>query len=160
MYICIGKLTIIGSDNGLSPERRQAIIRTNAAIFLIRPLGTNFSEILIGNRTFSFKELHLKMSSVKWRPFCLCLNVITGLTVIYNRPWSPQMRTPWSMNLESYTGEWFSRYTDYIITSDYIYLSEYGSDIFCGISKESFEILHIHWEICFRWPFHINSSLI
>ena len=25
-HICVGKLTIIGSDNGLSPERRQAII--------------------------------------------------------------------------------------------------------------------------------------
>ena len=29
-HICIGKLTSIGSDNGLSPERRQAIIWTNA----------------------------------------------------------------------------------------------------------------------------------
>ena len=45
-HICIGKLTIIGSDNGLSPGRRQAIIWTNAAILLIGPLGTNFSEIL------------------------------------------------------------------------------------------------------------------
>ena len=25
-YICIGKITIIGSDNGLPPEQRQAII--------------------------------------------------------------------------------------------------------------------------------------
>ena len=25
-HICVGKLTIIGSDNGLSPARRQAII--------------------------------------------------------------------------------------------------------------------------------------
>ena len=40
-YICVGKLTIIGSDNDLSPERRQAIIWTNAAILLIGPLGTN-----------------------------------------------------------------------------------------------------------------------
>ena len=52
-HICIGKLTILGSDNGLSPERHQAIIWTNAGILLIRPLGTNFSEILIGIRTFS-----------------------------------------------------------------------------------------------------------
>ena len=44
-HICVGKLTIIGSDNGLSPERRQAIIWTNAGILLIGPLGTNFSEI-------------------------------------------------------------------------------------------------------------------
>ena len=28
-HICIGNLTIIGSDNGLSPGRRQAIIWTN-----------------------------------------------------------------------------------------------------------------------------------
>ena len=41
-YIRIGKLTIIGSDNGLSPGRRQAIIWTNAGILLIGPLGTNF----------------------------------------------------------------------------------------------------------------------
>ena len=47
MHICVSKLTIIGSDNGLSPERRQAIIRTNAGILLIGPLGANFSEILI-----------------------------------------------------------------------------------------------------------------
>ena len=47
-HICIGKLTNIGSDNGLSPGRRQAIIWTNAGMLLIGPLGTNFSEILIG----------------------------------------------------------------------------------------------------------------
>ena len=31
-HICVSKLTIIGSDNGLSPGRRQAIIRTKDAI--------------------------------------------------------------------------------------------------------------------------------
>ena len=46
-HICVSKLTIIGSDNGLSPGRRQAIIWTNAEILLVRPLGTNFIEILI-----------------------------------------------------------------------------------------------------------------
>ena len=68
VYICVGKLTIIGSDNGLSPERRQAIIWTIAGILLIGPLGTNFSEILIGIQASSFKKMHLKMSA-KWRPF-------------------------------------------------------------------------------------------
>ena len=75
-HICVGKPTIIGSDNGLSPDRRQAIIWTNAGILLIAPLGTNFSEILNGIQTFSFKKMHLKMSSAKWRPFCLGLNVL------------------------------------------------------------------------------------
>ena len=68
---------IIGSDNGLSPVRRQAIIWTNAGIMLIGPLGTNFSEILIGIQTFSFKKMLLKISSATWRPFCLDLNVLT-----------------------------------------------------------------------------------
>ena len=33
-------------------------------------LGTNFSEILIKIQNFSFTKMHLKISSVKWRPFC------------------------------------------------------------------------------------------
>ena len=78
-HICVGNLTIIGSDNGLSPGRCQAIIWTNAGILLIGPLGTNFSEIFIEIHTFSFKKMHLKMSSSKWRPFCLGLNVLRGL---------------------------------------------------------------------------------
>ena len=76
MHICVSKPTIIGSDNCLSPDQRQAIIRTNAGIWLMGPLGTNFSEILIEIHTFSFKKMHLKMSSAKWRLFCLCLNVL------------------------------------------------------------------------------------
>ena len=67
-HICVGKLTIIGSDNGLSPGRRQAIIWTNARILLIRPSGTTFSDIVIGFQTFLFKKINFKMS-VKWRFF-------------------------------------------------------------------------------------------
>ena len=80
-HICVGKLTIIGSDNGLSPGRRQAIIWTNTGILLIWPLGTNFSEILIAIETFSFKKMHFKISSAKWRPFCLGLNVLTRIFI-------------------------------------------------------------------------------
>ena len=76
-HICIGKLTIIGSDNGLSPGWHQAIICNNAGILLIGPLATKFSEILIRVQTFSFKKMHMKMSA-KWRPFCLDLNVLIG----------------------------------------------------------------------------------
>ena len=62
-HIRASKLTIISSDNGLSPGRRQAIIWTNAGILLIGPLGTNFSEILVGIQIFSFRKMHLKVSS-------------------------------------------------------------------------------------------------
>ena len=77
-HICISKLTIIGSDNGLSPDRRQAIIWTNAGFLLIGPLGTNFSEIVIKIQRYSFKKMRFKVSSAKRRPFCLGLNVFTN----------------------------------------------------------------------------------
>ena len=74
--ICVSRLTSIGSDNGLSPSRGQVIIWTNAEIVLIRTLVTNFSEIISGIHTFLYKTIHLKMSSAKWRRFCLGVNVL------------------------------------------------------------------------------------
>ena len=84
-HICVSKLTIIRSDNGLSPDRRQAIIWTNAGLLLIEPLGTNFSEILIEILTFSFKKMCLKVSSAKRRPFCLGLNVLIRRRFSFSR---------------------------------------------------------------------------
>ena len=48
-------------------------------ILLIGPLGTHFSEISIEIHTFPFKKMHLKMSSGKWRPFCLGLSVLSNI---------------------------------------------------------------------------------
>ena len=73
-HIFASKQTIIGSDNGLSPDRRQAIIWTNAGILLMGPWKTNFFEILSEIRTLPFIKMRLKTSSAKWRPFCLGLN--------------------------------------------------------------------------------------
>ena len=42
----------------------------------IRSLETEFTEILIEMYTYSLERIHLKMSSAKWRPFCLGLNVL------------------------------------------------------------------------------------
>ena len=59
MYV--DNLTITDSDNGLSPGRRQAIIWINPGFFLIWPLGTDYSEVLIEIQTLSFQKMHLKM---------------------------------------------------------------------------------------------------
>ena len=76
-HIWVGRLTNIDSDDGLSSERRQAIVWKKVGILLIGPLGTKFREFLIEIHIFSFKKMHLKMSSAKWRPYCLGLNVLT-----------------------------------------------------------------------------------
>ena len=65
---------IISSDNGWSPGQHQAIIWTNVGILLIGP-WTNF---LIEIHIFSLK----KMSSGKWRPFCVGLNVLKQTIII------------------------------------------------------------------------------
>ena len=84
-HICVSKLTIIGSDNGLSPGRCQAIIWTNAGILLIGPLGTHFSEMLSEIHAFSFKKMYLKMSSGQWCPFCLGPNELMACHNNYAR---------------------------------------------------------------------------
>ena len=63
-HVCVSNLNSVGSDNGLSPGRRQAIIWTNDGILLIGLLGTNFSEILVEIYIFSFKKMHLKLSGI------------------------------------------------------------------------------------------------
>ena len=75
-HIYVGKLTIIGSDNGLSPGRRQAIIWTNAGILLIGTLGTNSSEIFSEIHRVSFKKMHIenlvcKMAAILCQPQCV-----------------------------------------------------------------------------------------
>ena len=57
-HMCVRKITIIGTDNGLSPGRRHAIIWTNALSFLIRPLGTN--------QLFLSKSMHFIHDKIFW----------------------------------------------------------------------------------------------
>ena len=96
-HICVGKLTIIGSDNGLTPGRRQAIIWTNAGILLIGPLGTNFSEILIGN-----SNIFNQGNAVE--------NVVCKKAAILSRPqWVKTLGlTKWLIfcNMHSYAFSW------------------------------------------------------
>ena len=69
IYASVNRISIC-SDNGLSSIHRQAIIQTNVGLLSIGSLGTNFSEILIKIQNFLFTEIHLKISSAKWRTFC------------------------------------------------------------------------------------------
>ena len=102
-HTCVSKLTIIGSDNGLSPGRRQVIIWTNAGILLIGPLGTGFSEIWNGIQTFSFKKMHLKMSSIS--SWLQCVNRIAYFALNYRHgrwAWPPLVNRDETLTLQSH----------------------------------------------------------
>ena len=74
--ICVGNLTIISSNNGLSLDRRLTIIWSNSDLLPIGRLEIKLRVILLALQTFSFKKLHLEMSSAKWGQFCLGLSVL------------------------------------------------------------------------------------
>ena len=76
IYASINYANIV-SDNSLSPGRRQAIIWTNTGLLSFEPLWTKFSAILVKIQ-FSFDKMHAKISSAKWLPFCLSLNVLNS----------------------------------------------------------------------------------
>ena len=85
--ICVGYLTIIGSDNCLSCGRRHAIIWTDAVILLIGPSETNFNEILISKLIIHF---HLKMY-LKMSPDSKVLGVNMGSIWGRQNPGGPQV---------------------------------------------------------------------
>ena len=69
-------MAIICLDDGLLPGRRQTVIWTNVGLLSLETFGTNSIEILMEIQTFSLTKMRLKMSSGKWRPFCLGLNLL------------------------------------------------------------------------------------
>ena len=96
--MCVSKLTIIGSDHGLSSGRHQSIIWTNAGVLLIRSWGTNFSEILIKICISTSQRMHLKMLSAKCCPSCFNLNVLNVWP--YGHARGPEaLKTCWNFHL-------------------------------------------------------------
>ena len=97
-HIYVSRLTITGSDNGLSPGRRQAITWTNAVMLFNWTLRNKFKWIHNRNLYISIQENVFEMSYRKWRPFCLGLNVLIHRTAFLHKyhlqchafPWSEQ----------------------------------------------------------------------
>ena len=98
----------------IAPIRGQAGIWTNAGLLSIGPLGTNFSEILIKIQNFSFMKMHLKISSVKWRPFCPRGDELMRVKLTTAEMWSPPDIAPTvhPKNYTVYTLWWSSLFTN------------------------------------------------
>ena len=115
------KLSTIGSDNGLSPGRHQAIIWTNARILLIGHLGTNFSEMLIEIPTFSFKKMSLKIPAILSRPQfvdnILCHRTVDCLFEFFYliEPWT------WSSGALIWIPAWISNHIHYEVWEESIH---------------------------------------
>ena len=107
-HICVGYLTIIGSDNGLSPDRRQAITWTNAGILLFRPFETNFSEILIKIRNIfiqgnALENFVCETAGILSRPQCVKMDPGCSLSQAptWCGPWLTLCQMLWSASSSS-----------------------------------------------------------
>ena len=110
-HICVSKLTIIGSDNGLSPGRRQAIIWTNAGVSLIG----HFNEISIEIHTFFIKEntfenVVWKMEAIVSQPQCANRNSVTLEHIMISeghyQSFMSSLGTTWSSKFDQFNTWW------------------------------------------------------
>ena len=62
MYASVNRVNI-GSNNGLSPGRRQAIILTNAGILLMGPLGIKIRGVFFNQRN-AFENVVCEMAAI------------------------------------------------------------------------------------------------
>ena len=87
MYICVGNLTIIWPDNGLSLGRRQAIIWTNAGILFPEEQTSlnRYSCIFIQEN--SFENVVCEMASILSRPQCVNLPSYQGKHMLIAMPY-------------------------------------------------------------------------
>ena len=81
-HICVNQLTITDLDNGLLPDRRQAIIWTNAGILLIRTLGTKFQWNRKRNWYIFIQENALE--NVVWKMAAILSILSPGNTCAHN----------------------------------------------------------------------------
>ena len=113
-HTCVGNLTIIGPDNGLSPGRHQAIIWTNPGT-LMNKLQWNFnrySNIFIQEN--AFENVVCEMASILPQPQCVKLSAVkfklVELYVEYNvSPWvyvehGIYVTVPWFCIIEKTSG--------------------------------------------------------
>ena len=124
MHIYVSKLTIIGSDNGSSPGRRQAIIWTNAGILLIGTLWTNFSEILSKIYTFFIQENAFE-------------NVVCEMAAISSGPQCVKSIYLWAVYKDAAQGTLF-----YLIISLYVTrTSEELTEIYYSVQRDVFPLV-------------------
>ena len=146
-HICVSRLTIIGSDNGLALARHQDIIWTNAGIFSIGPFGTNFSEML-NVQANSFKNVVWK-----WRPFFSGPGkIVRYQTITQNK--NKTLKHTFCDVLVFIATRFFTKFYDQICTRNY---SSYSLTFYpCCCAGHSY--LAMKWVFFKAWVIIINGS--
>ena len=119
-HVCLGKPDHVPSVSQWPIQRKMkegvTLCATSGArrgiiqiiyIFLTQPRMATWTvaHLLKGNSYIFIQEMHFKMSSGKWRPFCLGLIVMMCL-LLTNRPRHPLAGTRWHNHWDVLTSQW------------------------------------------------------
>ena len=150
MYV--SEVTIIGSDNCLSPGRRQAIIWNNAENIITCTIRNKLQRTLNRNWYFSFKKIQLKMESGKWRPLCVDLN---GLI---NKDQLTEMQGKYQLQILSFLSTVVKNYGRYLVTSLWLIR---GRCLFgpCGDGNIGKSVIS-NYAVLLRWYWVNHGALI
>ena len=153
-HICSSELTIIGSDNGLSPGRRQAIIWTNAGISLIGPLGTNFNENSIEIHTLSLKKIHLKCRLADGGHFVSAPKCqVVFMWYIHDLKYRKSVHSSSALTTESNSNRW-------AIWIESWSLYCYWDAILWSRDSQQMGAQFFHWKLCCHWLKWLRQSEI
>ena len=129
-HICVTRLTTIGSVNGLSPGRRQAIIWTNAGILLIVPLWS-LMKFYSKFRYFNWRKPNWKCSLENGDHFI-------SAPMFYRNPTNPNFHSTFSKHLT----HWGRDKMDAISQTTF-------SNAFSWMKMHEFR-LRFHWSLFLR----------
>ena len=140
---------------------RQAIIWTHAGILLIGPLATNFNEVLIEIHKFLFSRMYFKVSSGKWRPFCLGLNALKKTACcqqyVMEQHGSEQTlwQCQWRLSVSALTGHQVGVYIPWLVIKEGIWMVEAETKWLLFCKRQS----QLHLLQCKVWRITIEFSL-
>ena len=145
MHICIGNLTIIGSDNGLAPTRWQAIIWTNDGVLFV-PLETNLEWIFnrisyIFIQENAFEKVVCKTAAILSQP--QCVKTCSGCSGVHVM--SAVVDVPGIISITIF-------FKDFMEIS--VFLSKFQS-------SNCYKILYMAWQLCCHgmWKFYSDLAI-
>ena len=106
----------IGSENGLSPVRRQAITWTNPDSLSVGHVGTIICEILIKIQTSSSKKTYLKMAAKRQPFYYKFFKLNLHIVILSTCCWSLMSATEPLMTCQDWSRKWLDAVRQQAIT--------------------------------------------
>ena len=133
------------------------------SLVFIRHQETYLDDFVVEIQKFSFRKIYLKILSLKWWPFCLCLNVLNGMGRVFQSAGMVQYGVIWHI-------AWVHPIC-WLITCDWVFRSpfmKFQTHYFDGLMQKwrNYDVLAMELHLfCYRFAIwthdkHVNSKML